>query len=58
VRRGEPLCTLHYNTGGRLEEARRLVETAYRIEPEKPKTIAPLVHRVIGVENHWRKMPS
>jgi pyrimidine-nucleoside phosphorylase len=58
VERGEPLCTLHYNTGGRLEEARRLVETAYRIEPEKPKAIPPLVHRVIGVENHWRKMPS
>jgi len=25
-----------------------LVETAYRIEPEKPKTIPPLIHRVIG----------
>ena len=48
VKRGEPLCTLHYNAGGRLDEARRLVETAYRIEPEKPKTIPPLVHRVIG----------
>ena len=48
VKRGEPLCTLHYNAGGRLEEARRLVETAYRIEPEKPKTIPLLVHRVIG----------
>jgi pyrimidine-nucleoside phosphorylase len=48
VKRGEPLCTLHYNAGGRLEEARRLVETAYRIEPEKPKTIPLLVHGVIG----------
>ena len=48
VKRGEPLCTLHYNASGRLDEARRLVETAYRIEPEKPKTIPPLVHRVIG----------
>ena len=48
VKRGEPLCTLHYNAAGRLAEARRLVETTYRIEPEKPKTIPPLIHRVIG----------
>jgi thymidine phosphorylase len=48
VKRGEPLCTLHYNAAGRLAEAQRLVETAYRIEPEKPKTIPPLIHRVIG----------
>src|SRR6202049_3441736 len=48
VKRGEPLCTLHYNADGRLAEARHLVETAYRIEPEKPKTIPPLIHRVIG----------
>jgi len=39
VERDEPLCTLHYNSETRLEEARRLVETAYQIEPEKPKTI-------------------
>jgi thymidine phosphorylase len=48
VERGEPLCTLHYNAEARLEEARRLVETAYLIGPEKPKTIPPLIHRVIG----------
>jgi pyrimidine-nucleoside phosphorylase len=48
VKRGEPLCTLHYNSEGRIEEARRLVETAYRIEPEKPRTVPPLIHRVIG----------
>jgi pyrimidine-nucleoside phosphorylase len=51
VKRGEPLCTLHYNAATRLDEARRLVETAYRIEPEKPKTIPPLIHRVIGAGN-------
>jgi pyrimidine-nucleoside phosphorylase len=48
VNRGEPLCTLHYNAVTRLDEARRLVETAYRIEPERPKTTPPLIHRVIG----------
>jgi pyrimidine-nucleoside phosphorylase len=47
VERGEPLCTLHYNSDSRLAEARRLAETAYRIEPEKPKSL-PLIYRVIG----------
>ncbi|MGD0907336.1 MAG: thymidine phosphorylase [Candidatus Acidiferrales bacterium] len=49
VERGEPLCTLHYNAEVRLAEARGLVETAYRVELEKPKVIPPLIHRVIGV---------
>jgi pyrimidine-nucleoside phosphorylase len=48
VQRGEPLCTLHYNSEARLAEARRLVETAYCIEPEKPKSLPPLIYRVIG----------
>jgi pyrimidine-nucleoside phosphorylase len=48
VERGEPLCTLHYNSDTRLPEARSLAESAYRIGPEKPKTIPPLIHRVIG----------
>jgi len=49
VTRGEPLCTLHYNAATRLEAARRQVEAAYKIEPEKPKTIPQLIYRVIGV---------
>jgi pyrimidine-nucleoside phosphorylase len=48
VERGEPLCTLHYNSDARLAEARRLAETAYRIEPDKPKSLPPLIYRVIG----------
>jgi len=48
AKRGEPLCTLYYNATTRLDEARHLIETAYRIEPEKPKAIPPLIHRVIG----------
>jgi len=48
VERGEPLCTLHYNSEARLAEARRLVETAYRIEPQKPNLVPPLLYRVIG----------
>jgi thymidine phosphorylase len=48
VRRGEPLCTIHYNSDARLEEARRLVETAYGIGARPPATLPPLVSRVIG----------
>jgi thymidine phosphorylase len=47
VRRGEALCTLHYNDAGRLDEARRLVETAYRFAAEPPSP-RPLVRRVLG----------
>jgi pyrimidine-nucleoside phosphorylase len=48
VERGEPLCTLHYNSDGRLAEARKLAETAFRIEREKPKSLPLLIYRVIG----------
>jgi pyrimidine-nucleoside phosphorylase len=48
VERGEPLCTLHYNSDSRLAEALHLAETAYRIEPGKPKTLPQLIYRVIG----------
>jgi len=47
VRRGETLCTLHYNDADRLDEARQLVETAYRFAPEPPSP-RPLVRRVLG----------
>ena len=48
VRRGEPLCTIYYNSEARLAEARRLVEVGYRIESAPPQVKRPLVHRVIG----------
>ena len=47
VQRGETLCTLHYNDAQRLDEARRLVETAYRFAPEPPSP-RPLVRQVLG----------
>jgi pyrimidine-nucleoside phosphorylase len=46
--RGEPLCTIYYNSDARLDEARRLVETAYRIAPHPPAKLPVLVSRVIG----------
>lgn len=48
VERGEPLCALHYNSEARLAEAQHLVETAFRIDAEKPKEIPPLIYRIIG----------
>jgi pyrimidine-nucleoside phosphorylase len=48
VERGEPLCTLHYNSDARLAEAQHLVETAYRIAPEKPQSLPALIYKVIG----------
>src|SRR5579872_500908 len=47
VERGEPLCTLHYNSDARLAEALHLAETAYKIGPEKPKSLPQLIYRVI-----------
>jgi pyrimidine-nucleoside phosphorylase len=47
IRRGQPLCTVHYNSAAGVEEARRLVETAFVITPE-PAAKRPLVRRVIG----------
>ncbi len=49
VHRGEPLCTICYNSEARLDEARRLVEIAYQIGPRPPATLPVLVSRVIGV---------
>jgi pyrimidine-nucleoside phosphorylase len=48
VQRGEPLCTLHYNSDGRLCEAKLLAESAYSIEPEKPKVLPSLIYQIIG----------
>ena len=45
---GEPLCTVGYNSDARLEEARRLLLSAYTISPQPPPSLPPLVHRVIG----------
>jgi len=48
VTAGERICTIHYNSDARLDEARRLVELSYRIDPELPRRARPLVHGVIG----------
>jgi pyrimidine-nucleoside phosphorylase len=45
---GEALCTVEYNSDARLEEARRLLLSAYTIAPQPPASLPPLVHQVIG----------
>jgi pyrimidine-nucleoside phosphorylase len=47
VRRGEPLCTIHYNSEKGFAEARRLVEMSFHVATEAPAP-QPLVRRVIG----------
>jgi pyrimidine-nucleoside phosphorylase len=47
VRQGEVLCTIHYNSPERLEDARRLIAASFQITREAP-TPRPLVRRVIG----------
>ena len=44
----EPLCTVWYNSDARLEEARRLLLSAYTIAPQPPASLPKLVHRLIG----------
>ena len=46
VRKGDPLCTVHYNSEERLEEARFILQEAYAYAPEKPKERL-LVRKVI-----------
>ena len=48
VKKGEPLCTLHYNSDTRLEEAMEIMRRSYRIGPKKPRLPRSLVRRVIG----------
>lgn len=47
VASGARLATLHYNSKTRLEEARQLVESSYRIGSAAPPP-RPLIHKVIG----------
>jgi pyrimidine-nucleoside phosphorylase len=48
VRQGEPICTVHYNSDSRLNDARGLLGQAYRIAEKPPVVHRPLIHRVIS----------
>jgi pyrimidine-nucleoside phosphorylase len=47
VQKGEPLCTIHYNSDVRLGDAQNLLQHAYRIAEKPPAVRRPLIHRVI-----------
>ena len=49
VRRGDPICTLHYNDEKKFNEARDMILLkAYEIRTGTPAHSRPLVHKVIG----------
>jgi len=48
VRRGDPLCTVHYNDEKKFDEARTMIVKAYTISSEKPAPARRLVQKVIG----------
>lgn len=48
VRQGDVLCTIHYNSPARLDDAKRLVAASFQITREAPAPM-PLVRRVVGV---------
>jgi len=50
VLQGEPLCTVWYNSDARLEEARKLLLSAYTVSPQPLSSKPPLVYRVIGAD--------
>jgi pyrimidine-nucleoside phosphorylase len=52
VARGEPLCTIHYNSEPRVAAARQMIEASYQISDQPPSSGQPLVHGLIcGIEN-------
>ncbi len=47
VRKGEPLCTVHYNSRDRFADARPILESAYQFAPVRAIAGRPLVHNII-----------
>lgn len=47
VAAGEPLCTVHYNSDARLEEALGMLRAGYHIAPVAPETPRTLIHQII-----------
>ena len=48
VAAGEPLCTVHYNSTERLQQAVPLIEQSYRITAAPFNQTRPLIHRIVG----------
>jgi pyrimidine-nucleoside phosphorylase len=48
VERGEPLATIHYNSGTKLADAKNLIAASYLIGAQAPSEQRPLVRRILG----------
>jgi pyrimidine-nucleoside phosphorylase len=48
VTRGEPLCTIHYNSETQAGEAASLLQKSFKITEAAPAEKKPLIRRVIG----------
>jgi pyrimidine-nucleoside phosphorylase len=48
VEKGEPLVTIHYNSGAKLAEAQSLIAASYEIGEAAPAESLPLLRRIIG----------
>jgi pyrimidine-nucleoside phosphorylase len=57
VSAGEALCTVHYNSTERFEQARPLIAGSYKIEAAARGKKRPLVGRVIGQETRAAVKP-
>ncbi|HEY2547656.1 MAG TPA: thymidine phosphorylase [Candidatus Acidoferrum sp.] len=48
VEKGEPLVTIHYNSGTKLAEAQSLIAGSYEIGEAAPREKRPLIRRILG----------
>jgi pyrimidine-nucleoside phosphorylase len=48
IEEGEPLATIHYNSGRKLAEAQSLIAASYEIGEGPPGESLPLIRRIIG----------
>jgi len=48
VEKGEPLVTIHYNSGAKLPEAQNLIAASYQIGESAPGQKRPLIRRILG----------
>ncbi len=48
IEKGEPLVTIHYNSGAKLAEAQSLIAASYEIGEVAPAESLPLLRRIIG----------
>jgi pyrimidine-nucleoside phosphorylase len=48
VMAGEPLCTIHYNSGAHLDRVRRMIEQSFQVGDAPPSHLRPLVRQIVA----------